>query len=169
MPKFTAISLIILISFTGFQANSKGIPYLRPANNISLNLFGDASIIAVNYERVFASYRKFFMNGKLGIGFSESTGLPVNNTSLISTPLHITGNYGRKKQYFEFGLGCTFLFYEQLKYWDFSLYPIIGYRVYPLKKDKVTFRIFASYPLTDKIDMKNYWFFPVGISLGFSF
>lgn len=169
MPRITAIFIIILISFSAFQARSEGIPYLRPANNVSLNLFGDASIIALNYERVFASYRKFFINGKLGVGFSESSGLPVDNTSLISAPIHITGNYGRKKQYFEFGLGCTFLFYEQFKFWDYSLYPIIGYRVYPLKKDNVTFRIFASYPLTDKIDMKNYWFFPVGISLGFSF
>jgi hypothetical protein len=56
-----------------------------------------------------------------------------------------------------------------MNYWDYALYPIVGYRFQPYKKDKFSFRIFASYPLTDKIDMKNYWFFPVGVSVGFCF
>ena len=163
-------SLLILLVILSFPAQDLlAIPYLRPRNNINLNLFGDASIISVYYERISVSNRKFFLTSKIGVGYSESWGLPAKNTSLYSLPLHITGNYGAKKHYLEFGLGGTLLFYENLKFWDYSIFPMIGYRLQPLKKDKVTLRIYASYPLTDKIDIKNYWFFPLGFSIGFCF
>jgi hypothetical protein len=163
--------IIIILSFIGPAINAKSIPYLRPGNNIHLNLFGDASIFSISYERIILNNPKFFLTGKLGLGYSESMKLPSGNTSLLSIPIHITGNvdiYG-KRQFIEFGFGSTWLFYEDLKYWDYSIYPLIGYRFQPFKPGKVTFRIFISYPITGKIDINDYWFSPVGLSIGYSF
>jgi len=165
--KLWVICFLIALLHSGLKAGSN--PFLRPVNNINLGLFGDASILSLNYERFFINNRKFFLAGRIGISYSESQGLPAENTSLFGFPLHLTGNYGERKHYFEFGMGSTLLFYEKMNYWDYALYPIVGYRFQPYKKDKFSFRIFASYPLTDKIDMKNYWFFPVGVSVGFCF
>jgi len=162
-----AILLVLSLALPEIQAGSN--PFLRPINNVNLSLFGDASILSLNYERFFVNNRKFFLAGRIGVGYSESQGLPAENTSLVGFPLHLTGNYGERKHYFEFGLGSTLLFYGKMDYWDFALYPVVGYRFQPYKKDKFSFRLFASYPLTDKIDIKNYWFFPIGVSVGFCF
>lgn len=144
-------------------------PYLRPRHNINLNLFGDASIVSVNYEQLFANNRKFFIAGNIGAGYSESMGLPNKNTSLLALPMHVTANYGERQHYLEMGLGGGILFYGDFQYWDYTIFPMVGYRLQPRKKDKFSFRVYAGYPVTDKIDMDNYWFFPVGISVGFCF
>jgi hypothetical protein len=153
------------------ELDAEAYPYLRPRNNVNLNLFGDASIFSLNYERLFLDNRKFFLAGKAGIGYSQSLGLPVSTTSLLSIPLHITGNVNisGKRQFLEFGFGSTLMFYQDFTFWDYSIYPLIGYRWQPVKPGRVTFRIFVSYPLTDKIDKYNYWFSPVGMSIGFAF
>jgi hypothetical protein len=162
------IIILILVLITPLL-NAGSNPFLRPRNNINLSLFGDASIVSINYERLFANNSKFFLAGKIGAGYSESMGLPNKNTSLLSIPAHFTGNYGGRQHFFEFGFGATALFYGQFTYWDYCLYPMIGYRYQPLKKDRFSFRIFAGYPVTGKIDIDNYWFFPVGVSIGFCF
>jgi hypothetical protein len=168
---FAKTLIILLIGLMGTIKDVVAFPLIRPKNNISLSLFGDASIFSMNYERLFSNDRKFFLAGKLGIGYSESMRLPSGNTSLLSTPMHITGNVNifEKRHFIEFGFGGTLLFYENLKYWDYSIYPLVGYRLQPLKSGRVIFRIFISYPLTNKIDFNDYWFFPVGLSIGYCF
>lgn len=163
--------IILTIGSTGPEIIAKTIPYLRPCNNIHLNLFGDASIFSMSYERLLISNPKFFLTGKLGIGYSESMKLPSGNTSLLSTPIHITGNIeiAGRRQFIEFGFGATWLFYENLKYWDYAIYPLVGYRIQPLKRGNFSFRIFISYPVNAKIDINDYWFSPVGLSIGYSF
>jgi hypothetical protein len=170
MVKFSIrLILILSVSLLVLKVEGGGNPYLRPRNSLYLNLFGDASIVSVNYERLFMNNNEFFMTAKIGAGYSESMGLPTKNTSLLSAPLHITCNYGNRHHYLEIGLGSTFLFYGELEYWDVAVYPILGYRFQPLKKDRVSFRVYASYPLGGKIDIDKYWFSPVGASVGFCF
>jgi hypothetical protein len=167
------VKVFIILTFCSILTakDAEAFPYLRPPNSINMNLFGGASIFSINYERLFFNNRKFFLAGSAGIGYSESLDLPITSTSLLSIPMHITGNVNvsGKKHFFEFGFGGTLLYYQNFKFWDYSIYPIIGYRWQPVKSGKFTFRIFVSYPLTDKIDIDKYWFSPVGISVGFSF
>jgi hypothetical protein len=165
------LTVMLILTFSWFnQINAQySNPYLRPRNNVSLNLFGDASIISGSYEHLFLTYHKFFMSTKIGLGYSESRGLPTDNTLLFTFPMHVTGNLGQKMHYFEFGFGGTFLFYGKFTYWDYAVYPILGYRLQPLKSDRVMLRVYASYPLTDEMDIHNYWFCPVGFSIGFCF
>ena len=173
MPGKIIKPLIILaflsISVMPVLRGQGGNPYLRPLNCIHLNVLGDACIISLNYDYLYYNVRKFFISGIVGIGYSESMTLPNENTSLLSLPLHVTGNYGEKKHFFEFGFGGNLFFYDFYKYWDYSVYPIVGYRFQPMKKDKVNFRVYASYPLNHPIDLDYYWFFPVGVSMGFCF
>jgi hypothetical protein len=172
MLKLFVKVLIVLTFGTILPAKDAGaFSHLRPPNSIYMNLFGDASIFSINYERLFFNNRKFFLAGNAGIGYSESLDLPITSTSLLSIPMHITGNVNisGKRQFLEFGFGGTLLYYQNFKFWDYSIYPLIGYRWQPLKSGKFTFRIFVSYPLTDKIDIDSYWFSPVGMSIGFAF
>lgn len=167
------IKVLIILTFglivTAKDAEASSFPW--PSNNITLNLFGDATIFSMNYERLHFFDRKYMIAGKIGIGYSQSLGLPSKSAALLTIPMHFTGNISvyKKRQYIEFGFGGTFMFYENLKYWDYAIYPIVGYRLQPYQKVKLTFRIFISYPLTDKIDMHNYWFSPVGLSIGYCF
>jgi hypothetical protein len=167
--KLIIVSLFLISAFITPVSGQYTNPYLRPRNNISLNMFGDASIMSGNYERLMLTYSRFFMALKVGIGYSESRGLPNDNTLLYSFPVNVTGNYGRKMHFFEFGFGGTLLFYDTFTFWDYAVYPIVGYRLQPMKSGRVMLRIYASYPLTDKIDIHNYWFCPVGFSIGFCF
>jgi hypothetical protein len=169
LTKFLIVSFILFIAFTTASSGQYTNPFLRPRNNVSLNLFGDASVIAANYDHLFLTYHKFFLSTKVGLGYSESRGLPADNTLLFSFPMHVTGNYGQKYHYFEFGFGGTLLFYGKFTFWDYAVFPILGYRYQPLKSDRVMLRLYATYPLTDKIDIDNYWFCPVGFTIGFCF
>jgi|PlaIllAssembly_1097288.scaffolds.fasta_scaffold762684_1 hypothetical protein len=173
MPKIFLKALIILtLCSVVNELNAGKIPYVRAQNNVHITGFGDASIISANYERLVLSYRKFFMGVNLGLGYSQSYGLPHASTALLSMPMHVTGNLGAKSHYFEFGFGGTMLFYadeKKPKYWDFCMYPMIGYRFQPLKTNKFTLRVFSGYPITDEWDKENYWFFPLGLSIGFCF
>ena len=163
--------IILTIGLISHAQNAEYIPSIRPGNNVNLNLFGDASIISINYERLFLNTGTFFLTGKLGIGYSESMKLPNGNTSLLSTPMHISANVNVSKgiHFIEFGLGNTLLFYANFKYWDYSLYTLIVYRLQTLRQGRITVRIFISYPLTGKIDFNDYWFSPVGLNVGYTF
>jgi hypothetical protein len=167
------IQVLIILTF-GLIATAKagdGSPFPWPSNNIHLNLLGDAAIFSIDYERMHFFDRKYMIAAKVGFGYSQSLGLPSKSAALLAIPMHFTGNISvyKKRQYIEFGIGYTLMYYEDFKYWDYALYPIVGYRFQPYQKVKITFRIFISYPLTDKLDMHNYWFSPVGLSLGYCF
>ena len=43
----------------------------RPLNNATLNLFGDASIVSINYERLFLNSSNFFLSAKVGLGYNR--------------------------------------------------------------------------------------------------
>lgn len=167
------ITVLIILTFglTVTAKGEEGSPFPWPSNNLNVNLLGDATIFSLSYERLQFFDRKYMIAGKIGIGYSQSLGLPSKSAALLTIPMHITGNLGvyKKRQYIEFGLGGTLMYYENFKYWDYALYPIVGYRFQPYQKVKLTLRVFLSYPLTDKLDLHNYWFSPVGITIGYCF
>lgn len=161
--------IIICIGALVFSREAKAFPFSRLSRNVNLNLFGDASIFSINIEKFLINDWKFFLAGKIGVGFSETLAMKNDNTALISTPVHLTGNFGQKKHYLEVGIGAVALFDGKLKYWDYSVYPIIGYRYHPFKYGRVSLRVYASYPLTGKIDIHKYWFSPLGLTVGYCF
>ena len=170
--KIIIISVLFVMSVSYlFAQNISDTISVRPMNNINLNILGDASIVSLNYERLFFITPGIFISGDLGIGFNQEftqnldgSGASTPDTYL-TIPHHITGNIGKGKHFFEFGMGGTIINgFPDKKYF---LYPIIGYRLQPLKSNKVNFRIFTTL-LNNGKDSEIY-ILPLGLSLGLCF
>jgi hypothetical protein len=167
------IILIIVFAISGtflFAKNNRDSTDIRPINNINLNICGDASIISLNYERLFLINQNFFITGKLGIGYNQEFQICLFGTcsppeDYLTIPHHITGNLGKGRHFLEFGLGGTIINGKTNQH--YLLYPIVGYRLQPLKSNKVNFRIFGSIPFTG-LETEDILFIPFGLSLGVS-
>lgn len=168
--KKVILALIFILSETAlFAQNLEENP--RPFNNIYINLLGDASVISVNYERLFFVNPTFALSGKLGLGYNQEFNLCVFGScgperSYLTIPHHITGNLGKGRHFFEFGLGGTVIVGNTAQ--QYLLYPIIGYRLQPLKSNRVNFRIFGQVPFSG-LNPEDMIFVPLGVSVGISF
>lgn len=139
----------------------------RPLNSIYLNLLGDASAISVNYERIFLIDPNFILTCKLGLGCNEEFNiLGPSEQQYLTIPHHITGNLGKGRHFFEFGIGGTIISGNTRQ--PYILYPIVGYRILPLKSDKFNFRVFGQIPFTG-LETDVIIFIPLGLSFGVSF
>lgn len=171
ISKVLLVALITTTSFISFSQQQEEIIDERPLNNIYINLLGDASRVSINYERHFLVGTTFNLTSKLGLGYNEEFNFGGSSPDKYFTlPHHITGNLGKGRHFFEFGLGGTFLTGNKTLF--YYLYPTIGYRISPLKSKKINFRIFGQLPLYkyDKLDQLNdFTLLPIGLSMGISF
>lgn len=148
----------------------------RSLNNFGINAFGNASLVSVGYERILISCSKFLLAGKVGVGYNYQKdrcwmgGCPdLPKTRYLTIPHHLTGNFGRRIHFFEFGLGGTSfigdndeIYQEKQKY---LIYPIIGYRLQPLETKRLFLRFFVYFPVPEA----EVRFTPIGINLGLTF
>lgn len=167
--RYYLLAIQLLVSVTAFGQSNDALVDTRPLNSVSINLFGDASLISLNYERQFVISPSFILTGKFGLGYNEAFRLCFGpcvgpDEKFFTVPHHITGNFGKGKHFFEFGLGGTFLSGDPNKF--YLLYPMAGYRLLPLKSKKVNFRIYGQLPIEEA---QIILFSPFGISLGISF
>ncbi|MFC2123713.1 hypothetical protein ACFLU5_02785 [Bacteroidota bacterium] len=178
---FPIVFIIIFVPNIYAQFIEDSIPY-RPRNNIYVNLLGDASIISLNYERLFGVDTNLFFSSKIGIGYNTDYFLRALECGLsyycpgvgyflqyATIPHHLTLNLGKGKHFFEFGLGGTIISGNATQnYW---FYPIVGYRILALMSNKVNFinfRIYGQIPFSG-FDTEDVIFIPFGISVGGSF
>lgn len=143
----------------------------RPLNSIYINLLGDASIISFNYERIFLINKTFFISSKLGLGYNEQFQLCIWGPCsaperYLTIPHHISLNIGNGRHFFEIGIGGTLI--KDIKTQPYIFYPIVGYRIMPLKSNKINFRLFGQIPFSG-LNIDNILFIPFGLSLGVSF
>jgi hypothetical protein len=143
----------------------------RPLNSIYISILGDASIFSFNYERVFLVNKNFIISSKLGLGYNKELdfciwGTCPPPTRYLTIPHHITGNVGMGRHFFEFGLGGTLI--KDIKTQPYIFYPILGYRIFPLKSNKINFRVFGQVPFSG-LNIDEIIFVPLGLSLGVSF
>ena len=137
-----AISVSLL-----FAQNRSDTIEMRPFNNINFNI-GEGSFNSLNYERLFYIDPRFFLAGQVGIGqtgkldASDSTS-PKTYTTI---PHHFTGNLGKKRSFFEFGLSGLIVTGDVNKHYMFG--PIVGYRLQPLKSKRVNFRVYINFPFS---------------------
>jgi hypothetical protein len=144
---------------------------VRPYNSVSINMFGDGSILSAGFERLFEQKTNFFLSGKIGIGFTQEFRICVwgpcdKPKNFLTLPHQITANFGKGRHFLEMGAGGTFIVGDIAQH--YQVYPILGYRYQPLKPNKFNFRIFGSLPLI-KMKSENILFIPVGFSLGYCF
>lgn len=139
-------------------------------NNLSVNFFGDASLISLNYERYFIVGPTFLINSKIGLGFNEEFqicfGGPCLTEKYLTIPHHITFNVGKDNKFLEFGLGGTVIKGNTTE--PYFLYPIIGYRKMATQLKRMSFRVYATLPLSG-IEGDDILFLPAGISIGLGF
>jgi hypothetical protein len=147
---------------------------VRPSNSIYLSLPGDVSLIAFNYEKQVFISPTFIITGKVGLGTNQEFQLclfgPCSSPpeKYLTFPHHITGNIGKGRHFFEFGVGGTWMKGSISR--TYLLYPILGYRIQPLQASKLNFRVFGQVPFTGlDSDDYNFIFIPLGISFGVSF
>jgi hypothetical protein len=169
MKIILTLIIIVICSACLLGQNYSGLFSSRPRNNIYLNLLGDASIISINYERLFVSTPSTFLSGKLGIGYNEEFQLcifgPCSSPpdKYLTIPHHFTCNYGLRESihFLEFGFGGTLINGN-----EYYLDLIIGYRIQPKNSNKLNFRIFVSIRLRD--GGGDILYIPGGLSIGVS-
>ena len=167
------ITVALLLAVTVLYGQNKKEPLApRPKNNFNLNLLGNSSILSFNYERLFFIKPIFFISGELGIGYNITAYIfePADEAvpDHLIIPHLITGNLGKGRHFCEFGLGGAIITGGSHNY---ILYPIIGYRLQPLRSKKVNLRLFASYPIygKDVEESLDIIFSPIGLSFGICF
>ena len=176
MRKLILVTLQLYTSILLYAQKQEEIINTRPLNSISLNLLGDASIVSLNYERQFLISPSFILTSKLGSGYNEENQLSIcfsgscppspSPERYFTIPHHITGNLGKGRHFFEFGLGGTFILGNTTQ--PYLLYPIVGYRILPLQSDKINFRVFSLIPFSG-LYTDDIVFIPLGLNLGISF
>jgi hypothetical protein len=139
--------------------------------NINLNLLGDASIVSANYEKLFQSGSFFLITGKVGLGYNREFQLCVFGPcpaphDYITVPHHITGIFGRGRHFAEMGLGGTLILGPTRQHYLF--YLTVGYRLQPLRSNKVNVRIFVQIPFIG-LNTEDIIFAPFGVSVGWCF
>ena len=154
----------------------------RPLNNISLNLLGDASIISINYEKQYLVGKSYVLSTKFGLGYNQEfcisfgTGSCSPVEDYLTIPHHFTANIGKRRSFFEFGLGGTMLSGKTTC--PYILYAIIGYRFQPLQSNKFNFRIYLqppipirelNKPVDNDFPHPDILYIPFGVSVGYSF
>ena len=174
MKQYQSILLfcLLLLNSTVFsQYNETDAVIKRPQNSISVG-FGDASLISLSYERLFIIHDNLFLAARLGIGYNEEFQLclfgPCENPPKTFTtfPHSVTVNFGKNKHLFELGLGGAVI--EGNTSDPYLLYPIIGYRLQPLKAEKVNLRLYLALPISS-IETEDFLFIPAGLSVGIIF
>jgi hypothetical protein len=164
------LSLIFNASILFAQNDANALDSV-PSNNIYINLLGDASWISVNYERRFFVRPTYFLTSKIGYGYNEEFQICIwdnicsSNHQYITVPHHISVNVGNGRSFLEVGIGGTIIIGHTDQ--PYLLYPIFGYRLHPLKKNKINFRFFGEVPFSGLIT-EDIIFFPFGLSLGVS-
>ncbi len=138
----------------------------RPVNSISLNLLGDASLMSLHYERLILITQDFILSIKFGLGYNQEFQIFGSSPeNFLTVPHHVTGNWGEGRSFFELGLGGTIIAGDINQ--DYLFYPIIGYRLLPLKTNAFNIRIFGIIPFY-RLETEIY-LSRIGLSMGVFF
>jgi hypothetical protein len=149
----------------------------RPKKNIFLSTIGaDLTIVSINYDRLFLIKPKFFLTIGMGMGFNTHLDdFELQRPYHLTFPQHFTMNFGKRKSFFEFGIGGTVIFGDELHNGGavyYEIYPLIGFRLHPFKSKKMNFRVYSSFPpsfIISDAETLVFWWSPIGVSLGVIF
>ena len=178
MKKFIFIIFLTVYGTMGCAQDPDTSIFWRPVNNVHVNLFGgDGSVLSINYEHLYVVEDHFLLTGKMGMGYNQEFQICIFGScpppeQYFTIPHHITGNLGKNRHFFEFGLGGTMVLGNT--YQHYYLYPLLGYRIQPVRWNKLNFRIFGSIPLWGlestpwgpSKEGSTIMFLPFGISAG---
>lgn len=143
--------------------------YLRkePTNSLQLGILGSGSVIDATYEKHFYIKGSNFIAGRVGAGYgSQFQVCPYGSCPeaerFITIPLQVTMNIFGPSRFVEFGFGTTF--YRNRNSSNQILYPVVGFRYCPRKRNGICIRLFANLPLGASVG--DMFFSPAGVSFG---
>jgi len=174
MKKLLLVAYILLLSSCLLSQEMKFFNQ-RPDRNLTIGLGGDGGVVSVHYEKLNIISYNLIMATEIGLGATQDFSISDPNHYYLSIPFNISACFGKRMHLFEAGLGATINLRLNDPYYDFCIYPIIGYRIQPVKSRKVMFKIYTSIPYNlnylTYINLKNsdIYFIPIGISIGKSF
>ena len=143
--------------------------FLLKDNNVNFNMFGDASFVSVNYERLIELSPGAFLASSLGVGYNAEFQFCLfgpctyGPERFLTLPHHFTVNIGKKRHFFEVGIGGTVIIGNTSEH--YFLYPLLGFRVQPNKSGRGTIRLYFSVPFSG-METEDILWIPVGISIG---
>ena len=184
------LTILLLLFVTEIKAQKKSISKIenikdsidRPLKSIGLNFLGDASRISINHEKLYLVGKSNILSTKLGLGYNQEFCISFGSGSCsakedyLTIPHHFTANIGKKRSFFEFGLGGTMISGKTT--WPYILYGIIGYRFLPLQSNKFNFRIYfqppipirkLKKPIDNDFPHPDILYIPLGLNIGISF
>lgn len=170
--------IILLLVFLNFALiisaqDEERLPVPDPLNSINVDLLGNATIIGVSYERIIKISKNSFLAGKIGTGYGRQLLFDYYDTLVTKFPVYLsfphqfTFNIGKKRNFFEVGIGGTLIIGDASPH--YVPYITAGYRLQPLYAGNIRFRVFGNFlPLNHK-NYRNIYFVPFGLSLGLCF
>jgi len=168
MKKIFVISAILFGSIC--MAQTGDVKNNPPKNNILVGMFNDGTYYSIGYEHMFTSKKHPEFTHAVGFFAGESEEFRLCLFGPCSSPaekyytvnFRYSLNVGTRRSRFEIGSSAGGIGKAV------GVTVLMGYRFIPLRKNNLSFRVTASYPLfvtnTPKI-----LYMPLGASLGFSF
>ena len=146
----------------------------RPKKNLFVELGGNGGLLSLNHEKIHLISFKLMLVYKIGLGCTQDYSFKSPENYFISLPGNLTLCFGKRRVLFELGLGATVFLKVNDPVYEFSFYPIIGYRFQPLKANKLFLKATISLPQNlgssnFSISNSEIIFVPIGISIGKSF
>lgn len=169
--------IAVIISMLSINTFSQEIKFFnqRPDRNLTLGIGGDGGVISIHHEKLNIISYNLILATELGLGATQDVSITNPNHYYLSIPFNISACFGKRMHLFEAGLGSTIHLRINDPFYEFCIYPILGYRLQPVKSRKVMFKIYASIPYNlnyqTYINLKDseVFFIPLGISIGKSF
>ncbi len=168
--------ILFFVIVCSFQVFGQDLNFFnkRPKKNLFLDFAGNGGLISINHEKIHLISFKLMRVYKIGFGYTQDYSLKDPQNYFISIPTNITLCFGKRRLLFELGLGATIFLNVNDSFYEFSYYPIVGYRFQPFKANKLFFK--AAISLPQNLGSSNYsiysskiLFIPVGLSIGKSF
>lgn len=167
--------LLVIINFSLIimAQDEERPPLPDPKNSINVDFLGNASLLAISYERIYRISRNFFLAGKIGTGYGRELLLDYYDTLVTKFPVYLsfphqfTCNIGKSRHFLEAGVGGTVAIGDVSPH--YVPYITAGYRFQPLYAGNVKFRVFGNYLPVKHRNYRNIFFVPFGLSLGLCF
>jgi hypothetical protein len=166
--KGTILIVVLSISCSSLSAGiMPDTTVARPLKDVNINLLGASSLISLNFERMFLINSKLLLACQIGVGYNEEFQLFDKSPAekYVIVPHHVTACIGKKKQFIEFGIFGAVV--SGKTEYHYLLGPVAGYRIHPLRSDRINFRIYGNIPVIGfETEIIAVWF---GLSLGIAF
>jgi len=164
--------LILLLAAMAAAAKSQDIAANDNGRSefiVSANISSGAALLSLDFEKlVFLKPDRMLAVGA-GLGFNQEFQIFTTSegpANYFILPHHVTFNVGKKRSFFEMGLGASWVSGDNQNW--YLVYPMAGYRYHPFNNPGFSFKAWAYFPFGQKFvtEYAETLFSPIGLSFG---